>query len=98
MDEIWSWYYLIRHPKIKKIDRIIYSKISEICLRKLLFVCYCIFMDKIIGFILLAAYILMVGLGTFLQKFVMGKVTPFQLEFMTAISMLLVTVPALLIS
>ncbi len=55
-------------------------------------------MDKITGFMLLATYILVVGLGSFLQKFVMGKVTPFQLEFMTAIGMFMVTVPALLIS
>jgi uncharacterized membrane protein len=55
-------------------------------------------MDKTAGFILLAGYILFVGLGSFLQKFVMGKVTPFQLEFMTAIGMFVVTVPALLIA
>ena len=53
-------------------------------------------MDRVWGFFFLGSYILMVGLGSFLQKFVMAKVTPFQLEFMTAIGMMVVTVPALL--
>jgi|SRR5581483_1451700 len=55
-------------------------------------------MNKVSGLLLLATYILMVGLGSFLQKFVMDKITPFQLEFMTAIGMLLITVPALWIA
>lgn len=55
-------------------------------------------MDKVTGFIFLVTYIFAVGVGSFLQKFVMGKVTPFQLEFITAIGMLTITVPALLIA
>ncbi len=53
-------------------------------------------MDKLWGSIFLATYIFAVGIGSFLQKFVMGKVTPFQLEVITAIGMFTVSVPALL--
>src|SRR5438105_12828936 len=55
-------------------------------------------MDKFLGFFFLATYIIAVGIGSFLQKFVMGKVTPFQLEVITAIGMFVVSVPALLIA
>src|SRR4051812_45882581 len=55
-------------------------------------------MDKFLGAIFLATYIVAVGTGSFLQKFVMGRVTPYQLEVMTAIGMFLVSVPALLIA
>lgn len=55
-------------------------------------------MDKMWGFSFLAAYIFAVGVGSFLQKFVMGKVTPYQLEVIIAIGMLLVSVPALLLA
>lgn len=55
-------------------------------------------MDKITGFLFLGAYIFAVGVGSFLQKFVMDKVTPFQLEVMTAIGMFVISVPALLIA
>lgn len=54
-------------------------------------------MEKIVGLSLLAGYIMAVGIGSFLQKFVMNKVSPFQLEVMTAIGMFVVSVPALLI-
>jgi drug/metabolite transporter (DMT)-like permease len=53
-------------------------------------------MDKFLGIIFLATYIIAVGVGSFLQKFVMGKVTPYQLEVITAIGMFCVSVPALL--
>ena len=55
-------------------------------------------MDKLQGLIFLAIYIFVVGTGSFLQKFVMGKVSPFQLEVITAIGMFVVSVPALLIA
>lgn len=53
-------------------------------------------MDKFLGIFFLAIYIFAVGLGSFLQKFVMGKVTPFQLEVITATGMFVISVPALL--
>lgn len=55
-------------------------------------------MDKFLGFFFLATYILTVGIGSFLQKFVMNKVTPFQLEVITAIGMFCISVPALLLA
>ena len=54
-------------------------------------------MNKVLGFSFLASYILTVGTGSFLQKFVMGKVSPFQLEVIIAIGMFIVSVPALFI-
>lgn len=54
-------------------------------------------MEKMWGLILLGIYIAVVGTGSFLQKFVMNKVTPFQLEVMTGIGMLVISIPALLI-
>src|SRR6516225_1035379 len=54
-------------------------------------------MNKALGFSFLAIYILAVGTGSFLQKFVMGKVSPYQLEVITAIGMFIVSVPALFI-
>ena len=54
-------------------------------------------MNKALGFSFLAIYILAVGIGSFLQKFVMGKVSPYQLEVITAIGMFIVSVPALFI-
>jgi drug/metabolite transporter (DMT)-like permease len=53
-------------------------------------------MDKFWGMFFLATYIFAVGIGSFLQKFVMGKVSPYQLEVITAIGMFVVSVPALL--
>ena len=55
-------------------------------------------MNKAWGLFFLAIYIIAVGVGSFLQKFVMDKVTPFQLEVITAIGMFLISVPALLIA
>lgn len=54
-------------------------------------------MDKVWGFFFLATYILAVGVGSFLQKFVMGKISPYQLEVITVIGMFAISVPALLI-
>lgn len=54
-------------------------------------------MDKVLGLLFLAFYIFAVGVGSFLQKFVMNKVSPFQLEVITAIGMFVISVPALLI-
>jgi drug/metabolite transporter (DMT)-like permease len=54
-------------------------------------------MNKVLGFSFLASYILAVGTGSFLQKFVMEKVSPFQLEVIIAIGMFIVSVPALFI-
>jgi drug/metabolite transporter (DMT)-like permease len=48
------------------------------------------------GYLFLVIYIILLGIGTFLQKFVMKTLSPFQLEFLIAIGMFLVSVPALL--
>ncbi len=53
-------------------------------------------MNKLLGIFFLVFYIFAVGVGSFLQKFVMNKVTPFQLEVITAIGMFVISVPALL--
>ncbi len=53
-------------------------------------------MDNFWGFIFLATYIIAVGLGSFLQKFVMNKVSPYQLEVITALGMFAISIPALL--
>ena len=55
-------------------------------------------MNKFWGLFFLAIYIFAVGTGSFLQKFVMDKITPYQLEVITAIGMFVVSVPALLIA
>ncbi len=52
-------------------------------------------MNKSTGFIFLLIYVLAVGTGSFLQKLVMNKVTPYQLEVLTAIGMFVVALPAL---
>src|SRR3989344_1809782 len=52
-------------------------------------------MDRFAGFLFLATYIVAVGFGSFLQKFVMGKVSPYQLEVITALGMFVVSVPIL---
>ncbi len=55
-------------------------------------------MDKFWGLVFLGIYILAVGTGSFLQKFVMNKVSPYQLEVLTALGLLVISVPALLIA
>jgi drug/metabolite transporter (DMT)-like permease len=49
------------------------------------------------GALFLLGYILFVGVGSFLQKFGMKGLTPYQINFLMAIGMLVTTIPALLI-
>lgn len=49
------------------------------------------------GALFLLGYILLVGIGSFLQKFGMKELTPYQINFLMAIGMLVTTVPALLV-
>ena len=49
-----------------------------------------------IGLLYLAGYILLVGIATFLQKFSMKTLSPYQLHFLISIGMLFTAVPALL--
>lgn len=55
-------------------------------------------MNNLTGFLFLAIYIFSVGVGSFLQKFVMDKVNPYQLEVITALGMFLIAVPALFLT
>ncbi|HUP95487.1 MAG TPA: hypothetical protein VM164_11290, partial [Burkholderiales bacterium] len=48
-----------------------------------------------IGFLFLGAYVVLVGGATFLQKFTMDTLSPYQINFLMAISMLVTAVPAL---
>jgi len=48
------------------------------------------------GWAYLAGYIVLVGGGSFLQKFAMKDVTPFQINFLMVLGMLITAVPALL--
>ena len=50
-----------------------------------------------VGFLFLLGYILMVGLASFLQKFAMKDLNPYQLNFFMFIGMLLTAGPALLL-
>jgi drug/metabolite transporter (DMT)-like permease len=49
------------------------------------------------GFAFLAGYILLVGVASFLQKFSMKQLNPYQINFLMALGMLVTAVPALLI-
>lgn len=51
---------------------------------------------RIVGFLFLFVYILVVGLGSFFQKFALKQLTPYQLEFLIGIGMLIISVPVLL--
>jgi drug/metabolite transporter (DMT)-like permease len=51
---------------------------------------------KTLGFAYLGGYILLVGVASFLQKFTMNKLTPYQINFLMAIGMGVTAVPALL--
>ncbi len=53
---------------------------------------------KALGFSYLVGYILLVGVASFLQKFTMGKLTPYQINFLMAIGMVVIAVPALFIA
>src|SRR2546429_140734 len=47
------------------------------------------------GFTFLLGYIVMVGMASFLQKFRMKQLNPYQINFLMAIGMLVTAVPAL---
>ena len=48
------------------------------------------------GWVYLAGYITLVGGASFLQKFAMKDVSPFQINFLMALGMLVTAIPALL--
>jgi drug/metabolite transporter (DMT)-like permease len=50
------------------------------------------------GFVFLAGYIVMVGVASFLQKFTMKQLNPYQVNFLMAIGMAVTAVPALLMT
>jgi drug/metabolite transporter (DMT)-like permease len=47
------------------------------------------------GFVFLFGYIVMVGVASFLEKFSMKQLNPYQINFLMAIGMLVTAVPAL---
>src|SRR5947209_16210136 len=49
------------------------------------------------GFGFLAGYIVMVGVASFLQKFSMKQLNPYQVNFLMAVGMAVTAIPALLI-
>ena len=49
------------------------------------------------GFAFLAGYIVMVGVASFLQKFSMKQLNPYQVNFLMAVGMAVTAIPALLI-
>jgi transporter family protein len=49
----------------------------------------------VIGFLFLGGYVVLVGAATFLQKFTMSSLTPYQINFLMALGMLVIAVPAL---
>ena len=49
------------------------------------------------GFIFLLGFIALAGSGSFLQKFSMNQLTPYQIYFLMALGMIATAVPALLI-
>ncbi len=50
------------------------------------------------GFAFLVAYILMVGVASFLEKFSMKQLNPYQINFLMALGMLVTAAPALWIT
>lgn len=52
---------------------------------------------SISGFAFLAGYIILVGVASFLEKFSMKQLNPYQVNFLMAIGMAVTAVPALLI-
>lgn len=50
---------------------------------------------KLIGFAFLCGYILFVGVASFLQKAAMKQLTPYQINFLMALGMLIIAVPIL---
>lgn len=53
---------------------------------------------KLIGLLYLSTYILFVGVGSFLQKFVMRQLNAYHINFLMAIGMVVITIPALLLT
>lgn len=51
--------------------------------------------SSITGFLFLGAYVVLVGVATFLQKFTMSSLSPYQINFLMALGMLVTAVPAL---
>jgi drug/metabolite transporter (DMT)-like permease len=49
------------------------------------------------GFAFLAGYVVMVGVASFLQKFSMRQLNPYQVNFLMAAGMVVTAIPALLI-
>jgi drug/metabolite transporter (DMT)-like permease len=50
---------------------------------------------KTVGFAFLGGYVLLVGIASFLQKAAMKQLTPYQLNFLMALGMMVITVPFL---
>lgn len=50
------------------------------------------------GYLYVLGYILLVGIGTFLMKVSLKNLTPYQLNFLIAIGMFFISVPALLLA
>ncbi|HTE85543.1 MAG TPA: DMT family transporter [Dehalococcoidia bacterium] len=50
-----------------------------------------------LGFVYLGGYILLVGVASFLQKFAMGRLTPYQINFLMTLGMAVTAIPALLL-
>jgi drug/metabolite transporter (DMT)-like permease len=50
------------------------------------------------GFLFLVGYIFMVGVASFLQKFAMKELSPYQLNFFMFVGMLLTAIPALFLA
>src|SRR3954454_8275107 len=53
--------------------------------------------ESLAGYIFLLGYIVLVGTASFLQKYSMKSLDPYQVNFLMAIGMLVTAVPALLI-
>lgn len=50
------------------------------------------------GFVFLGGYIVLVGVASFLQKFTMKELNPYQVNFLMAIGMAVTAIPALLLT
>jgi len=54
--------------------------------------------SSVSGFAFLGGYIVLVGVASFLQKFTMKELNPYQINFLMAIGMAITAIPALLIA
>ncbi|HYZ90889.1 MAG TPA: DMT family transporter [Actinomycetota bacterium] len=54
--------------------------------------------SNVVGFLFLAGYVVLVGVASFLQKYTMETLTPYQINFLMAIGMAVTAIPALLIA